>query len=109
MKSLIPTFALGTCLLLPSAGVTFAADPHMNGATGRPNQSCQTSFNPDGSNARPGSSASSPGSVFNEPGFPAPGTDSVNGGTGGNAYNAAGAPSQYDVACFQQSVNHPPQ
>ena len=47
----------------------------------------------------------SPGSVFNEPG----GVNSANGGTGGNAYNSAGpdhlgAPSQYDVACYQQSV-----
>ena len=32
---------------------------------------------------------------------------SVNGGTGGNPYNAAGAPSQYDVACFQVNQPHP--
>src|SRR5262249_29865052 len=64
-----------------------------------PNQSCQSFEGPGGTNA-PGSSGTSPGSVFNEPGF-----GSVNGGTGGNAYNSAGAPSQYDVACFQ--VNQP--
>lgn len=67
------------------------ADPTGNSP---PNQSCQ-SFT---ATTRPGHSASSPGSVFNEPGI-----NSTNGGTGGNAYNNAGAPSQYDVACFQQS------
>jgi hypothetical protein len=54
-----------------------------------------------GANA-PGRSGTSPGSVFNEPGF-----GSTNGGTGGNAYNAAGAPSQYDVACLQVNQTHP--
>jgi hypothetical protein len=42
--------------------------------------------------------------VFNEPGF-----GSVNGGKGGQAYNRAGAPSQYDNACFKnQSGNLSP-
>jgi hypothetical protein len=67
--------------------------------TGPPNQSCQSFEGPGGTNA-PGQSGTSPGSVFNEPGF-----GSVNGGTGGSAYNNAGAPSQYDVACYQ--VNQP--
>jgi hypothetical protein len=44
----------------------------------------------------------SPGSVFNEPSLLRPSS----GGTGGNQYNAVGAPSQYDVACFQQFTNH---
>lgn len=77
------------------AGVTVPAwaDP-APGPPGPPNQSCQ-SFS---ATTRPGHSASSPGAPFNEPGI-----NSTNGGTGGNAYNNAGAPSQYDTACFQQS------
>jgi hypothetical protein len=74
--------------------VAFGADPHAPGQTGQPNQSCQ-SFS---ASTRPGNSGSSPGAPFNEPGI-----NSTNGGTGGNAYNNAGAPSQYDVACFQAS------
>src|SRR5215469_18821081 len=69
--------------------------------TGPPNQSCQSFEGPGGTNA-PGNSGTSPGSVFNEPSF-----GSTNGGTGGNAYNGAGALSQYDVACFQVNQTHP--
>jgi hypothetical protein len=70
--------------------------------TGPPNQSCQSFETPGTGAGAPGHSGTSPGSVFNEPGF-----GSTNGGTGGNAYNAAGAPSQYDVACFQVNQSHP--
>lgn len=76
-----------------------AANPS---GTGQPNQSCQAFEVPGtGANA-PGNSGTSPGSVFNEPGF-----GRTNGGTGGNAYNNAGAPAQYDVACFQVNQPHP--
>ena len=75
-----------------AATASAAANPS---GSGPPNQSCQSFEGPGGTNA-PGHSGTSPGSVFNEPGF-----GSVNGGTGGSAYNNAGAPSQYDVACFQ--------
>ena len=79
-----------------AAGGAATASAAVNpSGTGPPNQSCQSFEGPGGTNA-PGHSGSSPGSVFNEPGF-----GSVNGGTGGSAYNNAGAPSQYDVACFQ--------
>jgi hypothetical protein len=64
--------------------------------TGPPNQTCQNTANSAGQLTTPGHSGSSPGSVFNEPGF-----GSMNGGIGGSAYNNAGAPSQYDVACFK--------
>jgi hypothetical protein len=52
-----------------------------------------------GATSSPGNSATSPGSVFNEPGV-----NSVNGGKGNQAYGSnarqgAGAPAQYDVAC----------
>jgi len=81
-----------------TASAMAAANPN---GTGQPNQSCQAFEGPGGTNA-PGNSGTSPGSVFNEPGF-----GSANGGTGGNAYNNAGAPSQYDVACFQVNQTHP--
>jgi hypothetical protein len=72
-----------------------AANPS---GTGPPNQSCQSFETPGTGAGAPGHSGTSPGSVFNEPGF-----GSLNGGTGGAAYNRAGAPAQYDVACFQVS------
>jgi hypothetical protein len=73
-----------------------AANPS---GTGRPNQTCQN-FSPGAGTTGPqypGHASSSPGSVFNETGP----------GTGGFHYNLVGAPSQYDVACFQQVSNHP--
>ena len=52
----------------------------------------------------PGNSATSPGSTHNEPG-----TVSINGGTGGAAYNGArqgaGAPSNYDTSCANVTAN----
>jgi hypothetical protein len=56
-------------------------------------------------NTYPGNSATSPGSIFNEPG-----TNSANGGKGNQAYNTnarqgAGAPSQYDTACGRVTAN----
>jgi hypothetical protein len=51
-------------------------------------------------NRSPGNAATSPGSVFNEPGV-----NSVNGGKGNQAYNNAGAPSQYDRACAEVTAS----
>ena len=65
--------------------------------TGPPNQTCQNTANSSNQLTTPGKSGSSPGSVFNEGSPYTPGPQ----GTGGAAYNAAGAPSQYDVACFK--------
>jgi len=95
--------SLATALLVGFLGVAgattaTAADPP---GTGPSNQSCQAFEGPGGTNA-PGHSGTSPGSAFNEAGF-----GSVNGGTGANAYDNAGAPSQYDVACFQVNQPHP--
>jgi hypothetical protein len=101
MKSvLVSLVAVGACLVIFSPSVASAA-PNPSGR-GPPNQTCQNFATP-GSFVlpTPGNSANSPGSVFNEPHFGNGGTSL--GGTGGNAYNAAGAPSQYDVACFQHS------
>ena len=81
-------------------GVTapaFGANPP---GTGQPGQTCQNFSPPPGNTGPqyPGNASSSPGSVFNEAGP----------GTGGFQYNLVGAPSQYDVACFQQVSNpHP--
>ncbi|MQS15634.1 hypothetical protein F7Q99_26025 [Streptomyces kaniharaensis] len=91
------TGLLAGLLCLGGAGVAFA-NPTPN-QPGPPNQTCQD-FLALGAQA-PGHSSSSPGSPFDEPGF----GSQPNGGTGGQAYNAAGAPSQYDVACFQQFVH----
>lgn len=72
--------------------------------TGPPNQTCQdinaTPSNPSGATGPfyPGNAQNARGSVFAEPGGAF-----ANGGTGGQAYNNAGAPSQYDVACYQMS------
>ena len=96
----ITTVVLAGFLCLGSAATAMAASNPSG--TGLPSQSCQAFEVPGtGANA-PGNSGTSPGSVFNEPGF-----GSANGGTGGNAYNAAGAPSQYDVACYQVNQPHP--
>ncbi|HSX00648.1 MAG TPA: hypothetical protein VLF67_00255 [Candidatus Saccharimonas sp.] len=81
-----------------AATATALAAPNPSG-TGRPNQDCQSIELLGGS--APGRASSSPGSVFNEPGL-----DSANGGTANQAYERAGAPSQYDVACFQVSHSH---
>jgi hypothetical protein len=99
MRRIVTTLLLAGLLGLGGAG-TALADSNPSG-TGPPNQSCQSFEGTGGTNA-PGTSGTSPGSVFNEPGF-----GSTGGGTGGNAYNNAGAPSQYDVACYQVNQPHP--
>jgi hypothetical protein len=92
---------LVTSVAFATVGAPTAIAAGNPSGTGPPNQSCQAFEGPGGTNA-PGQSGTSPGSVFNEPGF-----GSQNGGTGGNAYNNAGAPSQYDVACYQVNQPHP--
>lgn len=100
MRRIMTTLLLAGLLGLGSATTAMAAaNPS---GTGPPNQSCQAFETPGTGAGAPGNSGTSPGSVFNEPGF-----GSTNGGTGGNAYNNAGAPSQYDVACFQVNQPHP--
>jgi hypothetical protein len=115
MKSLIPSFALGACLLLSSGGVTFAADPHMNGTTGQPNQSCEDSGTGVPTN-RPGNAFFSNGATFNDS-TTTPGNSTLH--YAGNRINptpplqrSPNSVSQYDVACFQQMQRlqrpHPP-
>ncbi len=100
MRRIAATLLLTGLLGLGGTATAMAA-PNPSG-TGPPNQSCQSFETPGTGAGAPGHSGTSPGSVFNEPSF-----GSVNGGTGGNAYNAANAPSQYDVACFQVNQSHP--
>ena len=83
---------IGLSFAFAVVGATVASADRTPNSPGQPGQSCQ-SFS---ATTRPGNSYLSPGSPFNEPMI-----NSVNGGTGGNAYNAAGANAQYDVACFQ--------
>lgn len=71
-----------TCIV--AAAVIGAAPAY----AGPPNAECEDF------SSTPGNAATSPGSVFNEPD-----TNTINGGTGNQAYNNAGAPSQYDVGC----------
>jgi hypothetical protein len=87
---------LGLGLAAPAFG---ARNPS---GTGPPNQTCQIIEAQPGGRAPSTQAASSPGSVFNEPILNSP-----SGGIGGQRYNAVGAPSQYDVACFQVSQPHP--
>ena len=82
LAPIVVTFAL----LLGTSGAAFAANPHTAGTSGPPNMECE-----DFTGFTPGNSMASPGAAFNPD------------GTGHNAYDAAGAPSQYDVACFQQA------
>jgi hypothetical protein len=61
--------------------------------------------NEGGATSYPGNSATSPGSIFNEPEV-----NSTSGGKGNQAYDTnarqgAGAPSQYDVACGRVTAN----
>lgn len=84
----VPAVTAATMVAL--AGPAWADNPHSStNPTGQPSQSCQAYS----ATTRPGNSAQSPGSPFNEPGI-----NSQNGGTGGANYSES---SQYDVACFQ--------
>jgi hypothetical protein len=79
------------------AAPAFGANPP---GTGRPSQTCQNFSTTDDGNTGPqypGHASTAQGSVFNE----------VLPGKGGVQYTLVGAPSQYDVACFQQVSNHP--
>jgi hypothetical protein len=86
LRKLLVATAIVSILLLGLAAIAFAANP---GTQGPPSKTC---LNP-GATQEPGNAAGSPGSPFNE----------VNG-IGGSNYSPK---SQYDVACFQVTSNHP--
>jgi hypothetical protein len=85
------------------AAPAFANPNPSPSGTGPPSQTCQSFSGGQGITGPqyPGNTISSPGSVFNEPNL----LTGAPGGQGGQSYNnarqGAGAPSQYDVACYQ--------
>ncbi len=81
VRKILVVMVIVMVLTMVLATTALAANPP---GTGQPGQDCNTI------QVFPGHSASSPGSPFNE-----------GVGTGGLHYNES---SQYDVACFQQSV-----
>jgi len=115
MKHVSASLTVGACLLLSSAGVVFAENPHMGSSKGQPGTTagvnCGTTS--AGTLATPGNASLSPGAPFNEP--PPAGTGS--GGKAGTVYAGSGANtgtpaspnavSQYDVACLQVTTQVP--
>jgi hypothetical protein len=96
MKKRLVAYATLVTLLSGGGGVTALAARNPSGS-GQPGQDCVDIETLSGGTA-PGNASASPGSPFNEAGL-----NSANGGIGGQHYDAAGAPSQYDVACYQVS------
>ena len=97
LRRTLAVLITSTAFATAGAPAAIAGNGNPSG-TGPPNQTCQ---NLETSNILPSTGAgSSPGSVFNEP------INGTAGGTGGATYNAVGAPSQYDVACYQTSIHH---
>ena len=119
MKHVLASLTIGASLLLPSAGVVFAENPHMGSSKGQPgttagvNCGTTTTGGVTTTLATPGNSALSPGAPFNEP--PPAGTGA--GGKAGTVYAGSGANtgtpassnavSQYDVACLQVTTQVP--
>jgi hypothetical protein len=109
MKHAIASLTIGACLLLPSAGVVLAANPHSSNPStvsgsgkGQPGSNHGTSCNTGSVGPGPGGSVSANGSPFNPAVTPPyagnPGNPT---GPGGTANANPAAVSQYDVACFQ--------
>jgi hypothetical protein len=118
MKHVVASLIIGTCLLLPSAGVVFAVDPphgslgpHPGGNAGLPNgqpgtqpagtpqtgAACGTAT---GGTPPPGQALGGGGNGSSSP-FPLGlGSSKVYAGSAGNS-GSGHANSQYDVACFQ--------
>jgi hypothetical protein len=115
MKHVLASLTIGASLLIPTAGVVFAENPHMGSSKGQPGTSagvnCGTTST--GTLATPGNASLSPGAPFNEP--PPAGTGA--GGKAGTVYAGSGANtgtpangaavSQYDVACLQVTTQVP--
>jgi hypothetical protein len=117
MKHLTISLIIGACLLLPSAGVVFAENPHgVNGVTkGQPGT--QPSGAPGGAScgtltggAPPGQLGAGGLSSMSPFALDAVGLQKNYAGTPtnpGNSASNAHANSQYDVACFQHSTTMP--
>ncbi len=96
LRNRLPKFALATVLIamlvLVPLSTVFADNP---GTQGQPSQSCQVTT------VTPGSAASAPGSAFNPDGK----AGTVYAGNGTQNANNPKSVSQYDVACFQNTMN----
>jgi hypothetical protein len=129
MKHLIASLTIGACLLLPSAGVVFADNPHPPGGVGHTGgvggvpgvTNGQPGTQPGGQSQTGAASCGtlSGGTAGGPPGQLVPGGNGSNspfaldinntnkayaGNTGNSTNNAAAgghSSSQYDVACFQ--------
>jgi hypothetical protein len=116
MKYVIAVLTVGACLLLPSAGVVFAADPHPSTTTGTGQPGTNNGISCGGTigtgpltgtvitGAPAGGTQGnvSPFNTFDPTRAPVYAGNSGNGGFD----KGVGSPnsiSQYDVACFQQS------
>lgn len=98
MRLLTIVVASASCMAIAAIGAapTYADNLHGFG--------CGTVTSAGAATSSPGNAATSPGSTHNEPG-----TVSVDGGTGGAAYNnarqGAAAPSNYDTSCGNVTAN----
>jgi len=104
MKHLTTSLIVGACLLVSSAGVVFATDPHklVPGSTGQPGAggvgiSC-------GGGGTNGATVTPPPGQANNSSVNSPFNDASKVYAGAGAGNSGANPkanSQYDVACFQ--------
>jgi len=111
MKRIVTSLSMITCLLLASASVALAADPHPStiSGTGQPGSNNGISCNTGAVGPGPGGSVSATnpmgtnGSAFNPDIAKTYAGNTGNPTAPGGVGNPAHAVSQYDVACFQQS------
>jgi hypothetical protein len=112
MKRPLASLTISACLLLPSAGVVLAANPHnVTGTTGQPGTNNGITCNTTTTGGLmigggPGGSSTGNGSAFNTgtsttpPFLPTPYAGNTGNPTAGGV-GSANAIAQYDVACFQ--------
>jgi len=110
MKHLIVSLTISACMLLPSAGVVFADNPHGMAAglgvtKGQPGT--QPPGIPGGASCGTLTGGAPPGQVNSSSSMNSPfaldamGLSKNYAGSAGNSGSNAHANSQYDVACFQ--------
>jgi hypothetical protein len=118
MKHLTTSLIIGACLLLSSAGVGLAEDPHPfttgTSGTGQPGSNngiaCGGMVTIPGTttmvtlSSTPGKAGSNPNAPFGSSGKKYAGAGAGNSGANPTSH----ANSTYDVACFQQSVKQIP-
>jgi hypothetical protein len=114
MKHVVASLTIGACLLLSSAGVVFAENPHgaaagLDVTKGRPGT--QPGGAPGGASCGTLGNGAPPGQLGGGAGSNSPfaldalGINKNYAGSAGKSGTAGGAPaSQYDVACFQHQM-----